>query len=320
MKFKKILVTGATGFIGSFLIPKLVDRGYDIAIISRLRSNRLRLRKLLSKVKIYKADLLNTRNTHQAVLEFQPEVIIHLAAYYSAQHRLQEIRRIIDANVLGTVNLIEAAKDAGVKLFVNTSSCFVYKRCENKLKETSPLEPFNFYALTKILAEQSCSFYAQKYGLNCVTLRLFPPYGSCDHKRKLIPYLIESFIKGKSPRLTSGKQKWDFIYAQDIADAYLRVLAHFPFPKRHEIFNVGTGTAVSIRELVLNLKKIMHTDLEPAWGKIPEREDEFYFLRADISKAGRMLIWRPKINILKRGLELTAISYRDRFVKKEGGK
>lgn len=315
MKIKRILISGATGFIGSLLMPLLIKRGYDIAIISRQLSYGSRPGKLLNKIKIYETDLLNA---HKIIPDFNPEAIIHLAAYYCVRHSPQDVSRLIDTNVSATANLLEAAGNAGVKVFINTSSCFVYKKSKAKLNETSPLSPFNFYALTKILAEQCCSFYAKKYGLNCVTLRLFPPYGPGDKVNKFIPYLIRSFAEGKVPRLTSGKQKWDFVYAEDIARAYLRALDSAPFPGKHEIFNIGTGKAVNFKVIASTVKKIMRGALKLAWGEIPDREGEFYFLCADISKAKKLLKWKPKVNILDEGLKRTAISYRDYFAKKEG--
>ena len=93
---------------------------------------------------------------------------------------------MIGTNVLGAVNLLEASKDC-VKLFVNASSCFVYKEKKGLLTETDELRPLNLYAATKLQAEQACSFYAENNGLKTVTLRLFPPYGPADNERKLIP-------------------------------------------------------------------------------------------------------------------------------------
>ena len=204
----------------------------------------------------------------------------------------------------------EACKEFKVKLFINTSSCFVYKESRDKLKEDSVLGPLNLYALTKTYSEEVCSFYSKKYGLRCVTFRIFSPYGPADHERRLIPYIIKSFIKKERPNMTTGKQKWDFIYVDDIVDAYISLLNISTSPSRNEIFNIGTGEAVSIREIGWRIKEILTSDLEPVWGAVPHRKNEVWFICADISKAKNLLGWTPKTQILEKGLELTVEWYR----------
>ena len=186
----RILVTGATGFIGSHLTKRLVKEDFEVGIIKRKSSDIRRIKSLIGKVKIYNLDLEDTRSVFKIISHFRPQVIFHLAACYAVEHTLQELSPVVKTNVLGTINLLEASRKFGIELFVNTSSCFVYKESKDKLKESSQLNPLNLYALTKIYTEQACTFYAEKYGLKVVTFRLFPPYGPFDHLRRLIPYTL----------------------------------------------------------------------------------------------------------------------------------
>jgi len=289
-----------------------VKKGLKVGIIERKAVDISRIRGILSSVKMYNVDLQDTNEILKAVSDFKPDIIFHLAAYYTVDHKPDEISEMFNTNVLGAVNLLEAAREAKVKMFVNTSSCFVYKASRNRLREDSALEPLNLYALTKISAEETCSFYSEKYGLRCVTFRIFAPYGPGDHKRRLIPCIIESFLKKERPKMTSGKQKWDFVYVDDIVDAYLSLLDASSLPSGHEILNIGTGVAVTVREIGSQLKKIMKSDLEPVWSVVPHRKNEVWFISADISKAKRVLGWSPKIQILKNGLDLTAKWFKEK--------
>ena len=310
-KDKKILITGATGFIGSHLTRKLVEKGFEVGIIKRKKSNLWRISSLMNKLSIYDADLRDIHKVSEAISHFNPDVIFHLATYYAVEHKSEEVSLMVDTNVLGTIYLLESSRESKVRLFVNTSSCAVYKESKVKLRENSCLEPINFYALTKLQAEQACSFYTKKYGLKTVTFRLFPPYGPADQERRLIPYAIKSFLEEKKLRLTTGEQKWDFVYIDDIIEAYLKLLNMSNLPIEHEIFNIGTGNVVSVREVIERIKYIFGVALEPDWGVIPHRKSETWFLCADINKAKNILKWQPKTQILREGLDLTVKWYKN---------
>ena len=220
-EIKKVLITGGAGFIGSSLVQRLVEKKFKVGIIERSTADLWRIKDIVSSVKMYNVDLQDTRGILKAISDFKPDVIFHLAAYYAVEHKPDEIPDILNTNVVGTINLLEAAREYKVKMFLNTSSCFVYKASKDKLREDSALDPLNLYALTKISAEEACTFYSEKYGLRCVTFRIFAPYGPGDHKRRLIPCSIESLLKKQSPKMTSGKQRWDFIYVDDIFNIFL---------------------------------------------------------------------------------------------------
>lgn len=308
---QRVLITGATGFIGSHLTRKLIKEEFEVGIIKRENSNLWRISDLIKNLSIYDADLRDLHKVSEIISNFKPDVIFHLATYYAVEHKSEEISLMVNTNVLGTINLLEASKKSNVKLFINTSSCFVYQESKNKLKENKNLNPLNLYALTKIQAEQACSFYTKKYGLRTVTFRLFPPYGPADHERRLIPYTIKTFLEEKKIRLTTGKQRWDFVYIDDIIEAYLKLLNIPSLPIKHEIFNVGTGNAVSVHEVISRLKEIIGSSIEPEWGVIPHRSNEVWYICSDINKAKDILKWQPKIQILGEGLEYTVNWYKN---------
>jgi nucleoside-diphosphate-sugar epimerase len=307
--FKKILLTGGTGFIGSYLTRELLNKGYE-GILKRSSANTWRIDDLINKIAVYTADITNTTNVEIVFSDFKPDVVYHLATYYAVQHRSSEMSTMVGTNVLGTINLLEASKNSSVELFVNTSSCFVYEQSDAKLKETDKLRPVNLYALTKLQAECACTFYVENNGARAVTLRLFPPYGPADNERKLIPFVIRSFLEGRKPNLSTGLQQWDFVNVHDIVKAYLKVLTVPRFKQKHEVFNIGTGDARSIRAVIAIIEQILGTQLEPNWGTMPQGRKEVWFNSADIIKAKNILAWQPETS-LEEGLASTILWYRN---------
>lgn len=312
----KVLISGSNGFIGSHLTHRLVKEGYTVGIIKRRNSNMWRIKELIDKVSNYELDLKDAKEILKTVVNFKPDIIFHLAAYYAVEHKSEETSPMVETNVLGTLNLLEAAKEAEVKLFVNTSSCFVYEENTQKIREDANLKPLNLYALTKIQAEQACTFYTEKYKFKAVTFRLFPPYGPFDNERRLIPYVIRRFYQRKPLKLTSGMQKWDFTYVDDIVDAYMKLLSVTNLHNGHEIFNIGKGKTACIREVIVQIKKIMGATYEPEWGAIPHRKNEVWFICADISKAKAFLNWRPR-KTLEEGIKATVKWYKS-YLEKGG--
>lgn len=302
---KRILITGATGFIGSAVTKAVVDHGYEVGIIKRNTSDARRISGILDEVIHFDADLCSMGDVTKAVSDFKPDVVFHLATSYAASQSPDQIPSMVNTNVAGTVNLLEACQNNNVGIFVNTSSCFVYQQSEDPLKEDCPIDPLNLYALTKVQAEDACSYYAKQSEMRCVTLRLFTPYGPFDQERRLIPYIINSFLMEKSPEMTTGKQKWDFIYIDDIVDVYLKLLLFSGYEKEHMIFNIGAGTSVSVKDIGVQLRNILGSSKPLLWDAIAHRKNELWHVCADIRKAKSLLGWEPRINIVNEGLTRT---------------
>jgi nucleoside-diphosphate-sugar epimerase len=297
-KIKRIFITGATGFIGNHLTKSLISDGYELGILLRSGSETSPLSETIDKISIYRGDVRDGEGISRIFREFKPDAVFHLVTYYAVEHVPQDIGAMIDTNVKGTVNLLDAARVHGVKLFVNTSTCAVYEQQKDRpLTETDTVRPQNLYAVTKLQAEEVCKFYAYNYGVNGITLRLFPPYGPSDHERRLIPYVIKCFVGGQSPALTTGLQTWDFVYVDDVIDAYRAVLNTYPFKTPYDVINIGTGQPVSIRDVVLTIKRMTGSDIELCWGAVPHRKNEVWFNSADIRKANLVLGWTPKISL-----------------------
>jgi nucleoside-diphosphate-sugar epimerase len=314
MTIKKIFVTGATGFIGRHLVHRLQDEGYSVGALVRPSSISQKTGRIKG-VSYFHGDIRNYEEIKTAFSVFEPDAIIHLVTYYVVLHRADEIGVMIDTNVKGTINLLEAAKESGeVQLFINTSSTQVYAQKKRRLKEEDTIKPQSLYAVTKLHAEEACSYYADVFQLPCVTLRLFPPYGPGDHEQRLIPYVIGSILKNIPPNLTTGKQEWDFVYVDDIVNAYLAVIKSYPFKDDHAIFNIGTGEAVSIRSLVEKIRGNIGSDIDLPWGSVAHRANEAWYNSADIAKAQTVLHWAPETGI-DEGIHKTVAWFKDYFQK-----
>lgn len=316
MELKKIFITGATGFIGQHLVRQLAAEGYSVGALVRSPSNS-RIAGCTGGVSFYSGDLRNYAEISSAFSQFKPDVVIHLVTYYAVMHRSDEIGVMLDTNVKGTINLLEAAKESSVKLFINTSTCAVYEQKQRLLSERDVVKPQNLYAMTKLHAEEACGYYADAFSLPCVTLRLFPPYGPGDHERRLIPYVIGSILNNTPPNLTTGKQEWDFVYVEDIVRAYLAVLKASPFSDPHPVFNIGTGKPVSVRAMVEKIRSNLGSQIDLPWGSVAHRTNEVWFNSADISKAETQLHWRPQIGT-DEGVQRTVEWFRNYFRKDRG--
>lgn len=314
MTIKKIFVTGATGFIGKHLVHRLIAEGYSVGALVRPVSAYQKISRIKG-VSYFEGDIRNYDELRTAFAAFQPDAVVHLVTYYAVMHQADEIGVMIDTNVKGTINLLEVAKESGaVQLFINTSSTQVYEQKKQRLKEEDVIKPQSLYAVTKLYAEEACSYYADAFHLPCVTLRLFPPYGPGDHERRLIPYVIGNILKNTPPKLTTGKQEWDFVYIDDIVNAYLAVIKSYPFNDDHAIFNIGTGEAVSIRSFVEKIRVCLGSDIDLSWGSVAHRANEVWYNSADIAKAQTVLHWSPQTGI-DEGIQKTVTWFKDYFQK-----
>lgn len=303
---QRILLTGAHGFIGSHLTRRLVREGREVGIICREQSDTVRIADIIDDIEVFRSDLRELSATAGIVSSFDPDAVLHLATHYAVEHTPDEIGSMMDTNVKATVNLIDASARNSAGLFVNASTCAVYEDTGRQLSETDKIVPQNLYALTKLHSEEACTFYSSYESLPCVTLRLFPPYGPADNTRRLLPYLIRCYQDGISPDLTTGKQEWDFVYVDDVVNAFVLALDHGKGKSGHEIFNVGTGDPISVREVVERIKSIMGVDEESRWGALPHRKNEVWYNSADISRISSGLGWTPATSIddgLKKTVE-----------------
>ena len=301
-----ILLTGATGFLGSHILDKLVKNGYNVAILKRSWSDTWRINHLLSQIKVFNLDLTSLEEVFQSI---RPEYIIHLATSYSKFDSDADLDSMHKANVLFPVELLEVGVRHGLKGFINTGTFFEYDCSQQPVNEDSPISSFNLYAQTKLDFELILKSYAGQININ--TFRLFSPYGERDNN-KLIPMLIQKALSKQEIQLSDGMQKLDFIYAVDVANAYMKALKVMFLKEElgsYNIYNLGSGIPTSVREVVSVIEQNLGEHLNVAWGE-PSTID-IPIAYADIFKIKKELLWTPGYSI-HQGIANTIDFYRNK--------
>ncbi|HEY4495154.1 MAG TPA: SDR family NAD(P)-dependent oxidoreductase [Candidatus Paceibacterota bacterium] len=294
----KVLVTGGAGFIGSHLIERLLDFGHEVAVLdlstasyrnlSYIKENR-RLNYFCMDIGKY-----NSWETIAKLLKiYKIDYIFHLAGMADIVPSINKPVDYFNANVAGTINMLEAARQAGVYKFVYASSSSVYGipfLDDIPTSEKVPIEPQYPYAETKYQGERWVSHYNQVYGLPTISLRLFNVYGPRSRTTGAYGAVFGTFlaqkINGKPFTIIGdGKQSRDFVFVTDVCDAFIKA-ADSRFSG--EVFNVGSGKPESIWRLAKLLGgPIVH---------IPERSGEPFTTHADITKIKKMLDWLPVVS------------------------
>jgi len=285
-----ILLTGATGFIGSHLLDVLVRLNKQVVVAKRSTSDTWRIKHLLDSVSVCNVDESSIDSIFE---EHNIETIIHLATLYRKFDSVGDLKNMVDSNVTFPLQLIETGLRKNLKLFVNTGTYFEYDCTELPVRETAAIKPFNLYARTKLAFESMLESYASQISVR--TFRLFSPYGEKDNK-KLIPYIIQSAVNHEPLKLSEGLQKLDFVYVTDIVDAYLKVIESVnENASKYEVFNIGSGVAISVREVVSLVEQQLGESINKSWGD-PSIVD-YPLVVADVSKAKKLLGWSPKISM-----------------------
>ncbi|OPX64342.1 MULTISPECIES: NAD(P)-dependent oxidoreductase [unclassified Methanoregula] len=298
---KTVLVTGATGFVGSNLLRCLQGSGADLHIIARTSSNLWRISDIIAGVGRHTPDLSDADSVKKTVRDISPDIIFHLATY-GGSPREDNFRQIMESNFFGTVNLVDACKDAGFDLFVNTGTSSEYGIKSAPMKETDCLKPVNNYGISKAACTHYCQAVALNDNLPIVTLRLFSPYGDYEDGHRLVPSVILSCLQGKNPAITSRSFVRDFIYIDDVVDLYRRLAEIRITPG--EIFNAGSGVQHSVGDVVDTVIRITGKPLEAVTG-LPKRwPNEPEVWQADMSKTSTSLNRAPKYD-LENGLRKT---------------
>lgn len=295
---KTVLVTGATGFVGSCLTHRLVSVDCDLHIIKREQSNIWRIKDIINRVVEHNVDLIDGNSVEKLAQNIKPEIIFHTATYGGYPFQ-KDINKIIQTNIVGTVNLVNACSKVGFSIFINTGSSSEYGVKPKPMNETDLLEPNDNYGAAKASATLFCQAKARTEELPIVTLRLFSPYGYYEESTRLVPSIIISCLMEKNPKVSSPEPVRDFVFIEDVLDAYTKV-AQVP-NIGGEIFNIAYGQQHSLGEIVNKIIKLTGGKASPEWGGIPKRINEPTIWQADISRAKDILKWEPRYN-LEKGL------------------
>ncbi|MEN4044809.1 NAD(P)-dependent oxidoreductase [Sulfurimonas sp. NWX367] len=290
---KRVLVTGGTGYVGSDLVNKLlINHNIEIALVVRDSKSAI---KMFGNAVIY-IECNNLTEFNDSVLQFSPEIVVHLAAYSTSSDEPKDIVKLIESNIVFTSNLLIALSGCKLQLFINTGSFSEYHI-------NNIISPTYFYSATKTSAKYIIEYYAKKNSFKFLNMILFTVYGKKNANKKIIDYAIDSLDSDEAVNMSDGKQILDFVHIDDVVNLYYNLILDFNNIKASKIdYDVGTGKCISIRDLVKTLESITNKKANIAWGANKSRKIDTIRACADIEMSQKELNYKVNIS-LESGLK-----------------
>lgn len=304
---KKILITGGAGFIGSNLAEKLINNNFVVALDNfdpyyspDIKHNNIKSLEKKSNFYLVEGDIRNSSLIQDTFKKYHPETIVHLAARVGVRDSLKDPNLYAHVNILGTINLLEAAKVFNVKNFIFASSSSVYGSNKKlpfseKDRVDSQKSP---YAVTKRSIELLCQQYSQIYNIPITCLRLFTVYGPRQRPDMAITKFIKNISEGKPIQIYGdGTSMRDFVYIDDVIDAFLKCIDK---RSNFEIFNIGCSSPIKLNQLINIIERILGKKAKKSYNskQIADMEKTY----ADTNKAKKYLNWQAETDI-ENGLQ-----------------
>ena len=306
-----MLVTGGAGFIGSHLAERLLALGHDVRILDNFSTGRREnIAPFAGGVEVFEVDVRDPDGVAGAVKGV--DVVFHEAALASVPRSVDDPMTSDEVNVHGTLNLLTASRDAGVKRLVYASSSSAYGNTPDLPKRENMVpQPESPYAVGKLAGEHYCRAFTALYGLDCVCLRYFNVFGPRQDPESqyaaVVPIFVTALLRGESPLIHGdGEQSRDFTYVANVVDANLKALEGGGAVG--QVMNVACGVTTTVNELFSRVREIMGSGIEAEHG--PSRPGDVRHSFADISKAGDLMGFAPAVP-LDEGLKRTIAWYRE---------
>lgn len=303
------LVTGGAGFIGSHIVEALLAQGHQVRVLDDLSTGRMEnLSQVVNQIDFIEGSVQDIAVINKAVTDVA--LVFHLAAMVSVPKSMVAPLESEFTNTVGTLNVLTAARAAGVRRLVFGSTCAIYGDEPTLPKmETMLPQPKSPYAISKLAAENYCLLFNQSYNLETVVLRYFNIFGprqdSSSPYSGVISIFVDRLAQGFGPTIFGdGEQTRDFVYVEDVVRANL-LAAEVP-EAAGEIFNIGTGQPVSLNQLFEHLRHIFNCNQEPNYA--PARAGDILHSYAAPTKAKRMLGWSAQVSF-EAGLRQLAESF-----------
>lgn len=298
---QRVLITGASGFIGSNLVEYLRPLGCEVHGVSRTPRD-----PAPGIARWWQADTSTMDDVRRVVSEVRPEVVFDLASQVTGGRDLGLVEETLRSNLVGTVNVLVAATESGARRVVLAGSME-----EPDPREGAPVPAFP-YAAAKWAASAYARMCHSLYETPAVITRMAMVYGPFQRDlRKLVPHVVVSLLRGEPPELSSGDRAADWTLAEDCVEG-LALAAVVPGAVGKTV-DLGTGLLTSVRDVALEIAAIIDCGVEPVFGALPERQREQQHF-ADIAEANRILGWRPRTS-LRDGLERTVEWFRQEIAR-----
>ncbi len=299
----KVLVTGATGFIGSQIVRALLAQGHVVRASERAGANRERLADVDGRIEWVTCDVFAASASQLEALCSGVEMVVHSAWYAVPGKYLEAVENL--SCVIGTAALTHALADAGVKRVVYVGTCFEYDFDFGWLSETTPNKPASLYAAAKSSARLMCEQIARARGVSFCWVRPFYQYGPHEDARRLVPYVIDTLLRGEEAGLTRGMQVRDFLHVADVGSA----IAAAATSELTGIVNIGSGQPVTVREIVTTIAGLLDRESLLKFGARPDNPTDPPFICANTRKLVQGTGWSPHYD-LRSGLADTIESRR----------
>ncbi len=304
---EKVLLTGATGFVGKELALKLLDKGYEVHDVGRYVTGRYSFEGSKQVVSHY-ANLTDYSTIRSMVKEISPDYVVHLAAISPVAFSYDHYIEVTEANYLGTINLAESChrEVPHLKQFIAAGTSEEYgmtlKNTKEKLTEESPLQPNSPYAVSKVAIDFYLRYLHQAYNFPMTILRPYNTFGRRNNSHFFIERAITHMLSGEKVHLGDRTAVRDWMYIDDHVDAYMKALGN----KKAigETIQVCTGKGYTTGETAELIAKLTGFKGEIVWNSTPRRPLDARVLIGDNSKARRILNWEPKYT-LEEGLKKT---------------
>jgi nucleoside-diphosphate-sugar epimerase len=289
--YEPILVTGASGFIGSRLVSSLVARGVAVHALVRETSNISALAGAGNKLNVHHGDLLDPRALDRAVRAADPRTVFHLAAPGGHPVTRRDRQELLRVTVQGTANLLESLRTRPMRRFVHVGSSLEYAPADRPLREDDEIAPRTFRGVAKAVATLLVRQFGESTGQPIAIVRPFHVYGPGEPGHRLVPTLLESLCERREIQLSDDDSRRDFVFVDDVVEACVRA-ATIPAAVGR-IFNVGSGRQVTAGDVLAALMKVTRLVPVSAPGRYRRHEWDRTGWEADISSAMSVLDWHP---------------------------
>ena len=310
------LVTGATGFVGSHLVRRLVRDGHAVHALCRPRSDPWRILDVLADVDVHTPSLLDVEKLREVVQAARPDYVFHLAAASVIAGVTAGEADVVASNFLGTVNVIDACDTVDYLGLVTTGDAFEYGPKAAPMSESDVCRPDTLHGITKLRATLHAQAAARTRGRPIVTLRPFSVYGPDDHPRRLVPQVIAGALGGTAIALSRPDIARDWVYVEDLVDLYLE--ASRKPGMAGGVFNAGSGRQVTIGEIVDTVFRLTGLAVKARWGAFSAAAHDTDHWVADMRCTLQAFAWRPRTS-LEQGLRQTIAAMARRPVSTGGG-
>lgn len=297
----KILITGVTGFIGQNLLPALLSEFEDISILTLNRN--------LSKASImfpYPQCIHMTFEDIEEIIHYNPEIVLHLATFTTPENSIDLIPSLIDTNITLGVRLLSILEKCNnLKLFINVGSFAEYRLGPQQIDDAY------LYAATKSAFRVFVDYYSSLCKFEYITVIPYSVYGGKTTVKRLMDYMFEAFDSKEPIGMTPGEQILDFIYIDDVCSFFISVIKKYDLIPSGEVFHLGTGEGVTIKELANMIETLSGKTLNIEWGKRNYRARDVMHAVAPIARNIQFLAWNAQVSLEDGLTKLISEKYRN---------